>query len=101
MNSPTAAQPQLDAIAEALVYATAYISIAVGDEDRQRDDCRTLESIADMLSRSTSVERLALVAAAERAIVAESAAFLNSPLVDAYRDFLETLNGLFPNDTNA
>ena len=92
----------MTAIADALVYATAYISIASGDEDRQHDDCRALESISDTLTRCTAAEREALREAAERSIAAESAAPTpNIILVNAYRDFLDNLHELFPNDRNA
>ena len=92
----------MDAIADALVYATAYLSIATGDDDREHDDCRALESISDMLSRCSEAERDALVAAADRAIAAESrASSPNLTLTNAYRDFLDNLHELFPKDGNS
>lgn len=91
-----------DAIADALVFAAAYISTASGDDERARDDCRALESISDMLSRCTVVERAALMAAAERAIATENATpWPNHVLVGAYCAFLDTLFALFPDDRTA
>ena len=101
MNDADKAQPQMNAIADALVFAITYISVAPGDSNRQDDDVRALESVMDMLSHSTVAERNALTDAAERAITAETKSFPNSQYIKVYRDFLDNLDALFPNDTNA
>ena len=101
MNGVKAIQSEMTAITDALVYAAAYISIASGDDDRQHDDCRALESISDILTRCTAAEREALHDASERAIAEASTAPPNIVLANAYRDFLGTLHELFPNDRHA
>ena len=56
-------------IADALVYAVAYINLRKGD-DSLDDDVGALESIADALSKASAAEQDALAAAAERALAA-------------------------------
>lgn len=88
----------MDALADALIYALAYLNIAPGDDDRQDNDCRAMESMIDMLERSSEAEQQALVSAAVRAIARESAIEPpNHLLISAYRDILDDLHDRFPN----
>lgn len=61
----------MNAIADALVYAVAYINCRNNEGDDDRADVRALESIAGFLANSTSAEQDELAAAANRALAAE------------------------------
>ena len=92
----------MNALADALIYALAYLNVAPGNDDRQDDDCRAMESIIDTLSRSSVPEQQALVDAATRAISAESAAEPpNYLLISTYGDILDDLHEHFPNTRDA
>jgi hypothetical protein len=89
----------MDAIADAVVYAVAYLNCR-GDEDDDElldDDDGALGSIAAMLrGAATPPEQDALAAAAERALAEEQAS--PSPrenFVDAYTNWMEIM---FPDD---
>lgn len=92
----------MNTLADALIYALAYLNVAHGDDDRQDDDCRAFESVIDTLTRSSAAEQQALVDAAARAIAAESSAEpQNHLLISTYRDILDDLQERFPNTLNA
>jgi deoxycytidylate deaminase len=63
----------MDTLADALIYAIAYLNVAHGEDDRQDDDCRALESIMATLTQCAIAEQQALVAAVNRAIAVENA----------------------------
>ena len=88
-------------LADALIYALAYINVAPGNDDRHDDDCRALESIVHTLSGSSIAEQEALADAAMRAIATESAAASpNHLLISTYRDVLDDLRERFPTSRN-
>lgn len=72
----------MSAIADALVYAVAYIDCRDGEDD---DDVGALESIAAFLQETTDAEQDSLAAAAERALAAEKSS--TSPREDFVHDF--------------
>ena len=63
----------MNALADAFVFATAYLSAAPADDEREDADCSALESIGAILSHASPPERQALREATERAISQESA----------------------------
>jgi hypothetical protein len=88
---------QMDAIANALVYAVSYINCrGIEDSESRYDDgdVGALESIAAMLRDATVAEEDALAAAAERALAAERAsASLRAEFVRDYARWMEDMFG--------
>jgi len=82
----------MDAIADALVYAVAYINLRKGD-DSLDDDAGGLESIAGILSNASATEQDALAAAAERALAAELT--LTEPREEFIRDYRTWMEDIF------
>jgi hypothetical protein len=81
----------MKSIADALVYAAAYISLRKsGDDDA---DVEALESIAFMLRSATHAELDALAAAAERAISDEKGHPRREEFVRAHASWMEDLFG--------
>jgi hypothetical protein len=81
----------MNAIADAIVYAVTYINCRdVGDDD---DDVGALESIADLLHKSTAAEQDQLAAAAERALEEERSSA--SPREDFVRDYEYWMEEMF------
>lgn len=80
----------MQALADALVYAVAYINLR-GAEGAMDDDSDVgaLESIAGLLSESSNEEQDALAAAAERALATE---FRDEFLRD-YKTWMEDMFG--------
>ncbi len=77
------------AIADALVYAVAYIDCR-SFEEQADEDVAALESIAGLLHDATAAEQDALAAAADRALAAELASPLPRPeLVREYQGWME------------
>jgi len=85
----------MDAIADALVYAVAYINCRgdEGDDDLLDDDVGALESIAGYLRNTTPAEQDALAAAAERAVAAERAH--SHPREKFVRDYATWMEEMF------
>ncbi|MFO0965376.1 MAG: hypothetical protein U0793_07295 [Gemmataceae bacterium] len=86
----------MDNIADALVYAVAYINCRgdEGDDDLLDDDVGALESIAAFLADSTPAEQDVLAAAAERALIAEkSSARPREKFVRDYACWMEEMFG--------
>ena len=82
----------MDALAEAIVYACAYLSIMNDSEERIHQDIGALESIGATLSAATEQERAALRVAVARAIAGESALAEPRPeFLQAYEDFAATV----------
>jgi hypothetical protein len=91
MNESTANQSGGSTLADALIYAIAYLNVAPGDDDRHDDDCRALEWVYCAIDRCSLAEQRALTDAAKRAMAMES-----SPLLVAtYDDILADLNERF------
>ncbi|GEP43339.1 hypothetical protein [Brevifollis gellanilyticus] len=74
-------------LADALVYAVAYINLAPGD-----DDCGALESIMGFLHGATRDELQAVREALERAVKAEEAS--GSPRLDVLNAYNELRDSL-------
>ena len=91
MNESTANQPEGSGLADALIYAIAYLSIPSENYDQDDDDCKALESIYCAIDRCSPAERRALTDAAKRGMATES-----SPrLIATYNDILVDLNERF------
>jgi len=81
----------MNAIADALVFAAAYIGTAPANDDREDVDCAALEGIGAILTSASAQERQLLRDAAERAITEESASLApRQDLLAAYRAFIES-----------
>lgn len=87
----------MEAIADALVYATSYINCRPLEDHESRyddGDVGALESIAGFLHNATSSEEDALAAAAERALAAELASPLpRSEFASDYSRWMEDMFG--------
>ena len=83
------------ALADAVVYAVAYISALPDEREEFQDyDVRALESIAAYLASATRAEQDALAAAAERALAAEqNAGKPNSEFAAALQNWMENMFG--------
>lgn len=96
MKTSSAANEVPCHIADALVFAIAYISRATGDDVREDDDCHALESLMHMVSQCSSSEQRTLLGAARRALVEqESADEPDEEVVQSYRDVVENLESQF------
>lgn len=83
-----------NSIADALVYAVAYINLRENArEDEDEDDVDALESIAGFLSSSTPQDQDFLAAAAERALASEQAGANREEFVDEYETWMEAMFG--------
>ena len=85
----------MDAIADALVYAVAFIHCHgdENDDELQDQNVKALESIAAMLRQATPAEQDALAAAAERALAAELAS--PRPRADFVHDYRHWMEEMF------
>lgn len=86
----------MEAIADALVYATAYINCRPLEDHESRyddGDVGALESIAGFLASATSTEQGALAAAAERALAAELAS--PQPRPEFVQDYSRWMHDMF------
>jgi hypothetical protein len=86
----------MQAIADALVYAVAYINCRpLEDRESRYDDgdVGALESIAGLLHDATPAEEDALAAAAERAMAAELAS--PQPRPEFVRDYQRWMEDIF------
>jgi hypothetical protein len=91
MNEITVNQTEGSNLADALIYAIAYLSIPSENYDKNDDDCKALESVYCAIDRCSPAERRALTDAAKRGMATES----SSLLVAAYNDILVDLNERF------
>ena len=83
----------MDALADALVYAVAYISRTEDRREDHLDDVRALESIANLLSAAREQEKDSLGGAAERAVDVAQNQLQNSELVEIYGTWMEHMFG--------
>jgi hypothetical protein len=83
----------MNSIADALVYAVAYINCRVKDDGDVSQDVGALESIAGLLEDSTRTEQDALAAAAIRALTAETTS--QRPRPDFMRDYANWMEDMF------
>ena len=84
----------MKSLADALVYAVAYISVWDDrDEEYLDEDVGALESIATFLEDSTDAERDTLAEAAERALAAEKAS--SRPREDLLRGYSTWMEDMF------
>jgi hypothetical protein len=83
----------MKALADALVYAVAFIDSREPSDDEDEDqDVGALESIAYYLGSATDKEKDALAAAAERALAAElKSSRPNKALVRDYKRWMENM----------
>ena len=84
----------MDSIADAIVYAAAYISCREESDDTGEDDDSALEHIMAYLSHATPEEEDALAAAAKRALREEQS--LHHPkqeMVDFFEKWMEVMLG--------
>ena len=84
----------MDSIADAMVYAAAYISCRGESEDTGENDDSALEHVMAYLSHATLEEADALAAAAGRALREEQS--LNHPnqeMVDFFESWMEFMLG--------
>lgn len=88
----------MEAIADALVFAVAYINGRTGEDPESEDDderdVNAMESIAAFLRAATPAEEGALAAAAERALTEERSAPRPRPeLLHVYEHWMENMFG--------
>jgi hypothetical protein len=86
----------MEAIADALVYAVAYINCRPLEDHESRyddGDAGALESIAGFLAAATRAEQDALAAAAERALAAELAS--PQPRPEFVQDYSRWMHDMF------
>ena len=84
----------MDSIADAIVYAAAYISCRGESEDTGEDDDSAIEHIRAYLSHATSKEEDALAAAAERALKEEQSLHDPEPeMIDFLQSWMELVLG--------
>jgi hypothetical protein len=86
----------MDALADALVYAVAYINCRGIEDDESRyddGDDGALESIVAFLHNATPAEEDAMAAAAERALEAERAS--PRPRPEFVRDYERWMEDMF------
>ncbi len=81
----------MKAIADALVYAVAYINLQEGSDDDA--DVGALESICSALRTATDEELDALAAAAKRALAAEKPGFRREDSIRCYSTWMEDVFG--------
>ena len=91
MNESTTNQTEGSNLADALIYAIAYLSVPSENYDQDDDDCKALESVYCAIDRCSPAERHALTEAAKRGMATESSPLL----VAAYNDILVDLNERF------
>ena len=84
----------MKSIADAIVYAVAYINAREGDDDTLDDDVGALESIAGYLSDATPDELTALADASRRAVESElSQAAPRPEFVEGLESWMEDMFG--------
>ncbi len=85
----------MDSVADAIVYAAAYIACRDEDEDLSEEDDSAIGHIMAYLSHATTEEEDALAAAAERALKEERA--LHHPkeeMIDFFENWMRIMFGL-------
>ena len=84
----------MNAIADALVYATSYINLRDEEDDERLDeDVGALESIAGFLSHASEEEKSALADAATRAHASEKAGAMRESFLADYETWMEDMFG--------
>ena len=85
----------MEKLADAVVYAAAYINLRDSEDDDGRNDVKALESMAHSIRQASDAELNALAAAAKRAFADELAAPTpRDSWVQCYSTWMEDMMGV-------